>query len=70
MRSLKLGLLAATALTFGLIMIAPPAGAAQLDTQLAQAAAKPAAPKKMTRAEMDAREREITKQLNEAQLKK
>jgi hypothetical protein len=45
---------------------APPVSLAQVQPQLAQAS-KPAKP---TRAQLDAQEREVTRQLNEAQLKK
>ncbi len=75
MRSLKYGLMAAAALTAGMMIATPTLEAAQLSqpgTQVAQAKAK--APVKATakrssrRAVLDAREREVTKRLNQQQL--
>lgn len=73
MRNFKNGLMAAAALTLGMAIALPGVNAAELSQpgqQLAQAKAKAAPAKKMTRAERDAQERAITKQLNEQQLKK
>ncbi len=81
MRTLKSGLLAAAALAFGMIASGHTASANDgAAVQLAQGTMKPAdhaamqAKPKMTRsamrAEREAKERAMTKQLNEAQLKK
>jgi hypothetical protein len=80
MRSLKHGLMAAAALTVGMMIATPTLEAAQVSQpgqQLAQAKATTtkakvtrASARRDSRAERDAREREMTKRLNEQQLQR
>lgn len=80
MRSLQNGLMAAAALTVGMMIAMPTVEAAQVSqpgVQVAQAKAKPAMAKtaktmapRGSRAERDAREREMTAKLNMQQLQR